>query len=444
MASRSERGPALRRGVALSIASLLMLCSLPVAGLAQTLTTSTWTGGTGDWSVSSNWNPATVPNGGYDVIINTGAVTLDQSASIADLTLASGQSLSASPGYLLTVSGPGGASTITNNGAITLNNASISPGMGSLTLSGSGTLTLSNGGALGSPGSTLVNDTLHTIRGTGTIGNQVTNNGTITADQSTALTVYLDGTSSNSNVMQATGAGGLILNVTGSFTNTGTLRASSGSTLSVSGSLANYSAGTLTGGTYDVAGTLVLPVPTSESIQTNAATVILNGASASIIRPDSSNALSGFSANATGGSFTITNGANFTTAGAFGNAGSMTFGTGSTFAVGGGGAYTQTAGTTVVNGGLSASLISIQGGVLQGAGSINGGLTVGTGGSLHPGNSPGVVTVNGTYSNTDTLAVDVLNAAGGPGTGYSQLVVNSTGVTVLGAPSRSTSSPGRS
>ena len=110
----------------------------------------------------------------------------------------------------------------------------------------------------------------------------------------------------------------------------------------------------------------------------------------------------------------------------------MTFGTGSTFAVGGGGAYTQTAGTTVVNGGLSADLISIQGGILQGAGSINGGLTVGTGGSLHPGNSPGIVTVNGTYSNTGALAVDILKAAGGAGTGYSRLVVNSTGVTVLG------------
>ncbi len=229
MASRSKRGPAFLRGLALLIASLLVLCSLPVAGLAQTPATATWTGGTGDWSVSSNWNPATVPNGAYDVFINSGAVTLDQSASIADLTLASGQSLSASSGNVLTLSGLGGASTITNNGAITVNNAAISPGSGSLTLSGSGTLTLSNSGNLGSPSGALVNDTNHTIRGTGTMNGQITNNGTITADQSTALTMFLYGASSNSNIMQATGAGGLNINAgASSFTNTGNILAASG------------------------------------------------------------------------------------------------------------------------------------------------------------------------------------------------------------------------
>jgi hypothetical protein len=242
--------------------------------------------------------------------------------------------------------------------------------------------------------------------------------------------MQVNGAFSNSGTILSSGGGQISLQ--GNITNTGTFRASSGSTLSVSGNLTNYASGTLTGGTYYTAGLLILPVPTGQSIQTNAATIVLDGSAASITRADSSNALSGFNTNTSGGSFTITNGANFTTAGAFGNAGSMTFGTGSTFTVGNGTAYTQTAGTTTVNGALTAGSISIQGGTIQGAGSINGGLTVGANGMLHPGNSPGIITVNGAYTNTGILSIDVLNAAGGPGTGYSQLVVNSTGTTILG------------
>jgi hypothetical protein len=127
------------------------------------------------------------------------------------------------------------------------------------------------------------------------------------------------------------------------------------------------------------------------------------------------------------GDFTIKNGANFASAGAFNNAGAMTFETGSTFTVGGTNTgYTQTAGITTVNGSLIGSLISIQGGILKGSGTVTGNVTVGNSGTVHPGNSPGVMTVNGNYTNTGILAIDILNLAQGPGVGYSELVVNGT------------------
>jgi hypothetical protein len=58
---------------------------------------------------------------------------------------------------------------------------------------------------------------------------------------------------------------------------------STGSTMSVS-QLSNYASNTLTGGSFDVSGTLKLAVPSNQSIVTNAATIILDGPSASIIK----------------------------------------------------------------------------------------------------------------------------------------------------------------
>jgi len=70
-------------------------------------------------------------------------------------------------------------------------------------------------------------------------------------------------------------------------------------------------------------------------------------------------------------------------------------------------------------------------GWLQGSGVINGNVSV-TGGTVHPGNSPGVLTINGTYSNTGTLAIDVLKVTrtAVAGTDFSQLKV--TGTAALG------------
>ena len=60
--------------------------------------------------------------------------------------------------------------------------------------------------------------------------------------------------------------------------------------------------------------------------------------------------------------------------------------------------YTQHSGTTTVNGALSSSTVSIQGGLLKGSGIIEGNVEVFGGGQVGPGNSPGVLTVIGTFT----------------------------------------------
>ena len=71
-------------------------------------------------------------------------------------------------------------------------------------------------------------------------------------------------------------------------------------------------------------------------------------------------------------------------------------------------------------------------GTLSGTGRVNGVLT--NTGTLSPGNSPGIFTVNGAYSQgaTGTLAVEITPSAVA-GTGYDQLLVTGTpGTAALG------------
>jgi hypothetical protein len=106
---------------------------------------------------------------------------------------------------------------------------------------------------------------------------------------------------------------------------------------------------------------------------------------------------------------------------AFANAGSVTVGSGSTFTAGGGSKYKQTAGTSTVNGTLVATAADIQGGLLQGSGTVNGDLT--NAAQVRVGGSPGLFTINGGYTQTDTGSLEV--EIGGPAAGsqFDQLVV---------------------
>ena len=82
-----------------------LLC--PSSALGQT--TDNWKGGSGNWSVSSNWS-AGVPNGNFNVFIDNGnalasPVTLDMNAAINNLTIDSDDSLAISDNHALTVNG---------------------------------------------------------------------------------------------------------------------------------------------------------------------------------------------------------------------------------------------------------------------------------------------------------------------------------------------------
>jgi hypothetical protein len=118
------------------------------------------------------------------------------------------------------------------------------------------------------------------------------------------------------------------LTVNGTVTNSGTTRASNGGTLTIGITATNFSGSTLTGGTWSAAsgGTLRL---NGVNVSTNAATIVLDGATSNIYNATSgtTSAVAGFTTNAVAGALTLANGRpfNFTPVGnTFVNSGTFT------------------------------------------------------------------------------------------------------------------------
>ncbi len=151
--------------------------------------------------------------------------------------------------------------TIVNNGAINENSAGNATDLilqSNVALNGTGTVTLSNNpnnfiyGAAGTD--VLTVGSTQTIQGAGDIGdNQMTlvNNGTIDANQSSTLTVYASGGTTNTGTIEATSGGNLSLyGHTVTNTGAGTIVAGSGSTVYLQGNV-TVQGGSLTGtGTF--------------------------------------------------------------------------------------------------------------------------------------------------------------------------------------------------
>ena len=204
------------------------------------------------------------------------------------------------------------------------------------------------------------------------------------------------------------------------WTNSGAINAKNGGTLHAQGTTTNFAAGTLTGGTWQVFGGSTLRLINS-GVTTNAANIVLDGANSNFFRDaGTTNALAAFGANSAAGSFTIQNGRNFTSAGAVSNVGSLTIGLGSTFTLAAGN-YTQTGGTTTVNGGLSATGLDFLGGVVQGSGTITGNMA--DAGQVSPGVSPGMLTVNGNYLQAGAGALNIEIGGLSAGAQFDQLSV---------------------
>ncbi len=154
------------------------------------------------------------------------------------------------------------------------------------------------------------------------------------------------------------------------------------------GDLVNYNNGTkaLTGGTYLLKSTLQLP---SGDIQTNAARVVLDGAGSRIVdrAATPNDALRNFRTNAAAGDFSIVGGRNLPAIGAP---------------------------NTLTNSGI-----------LRGTGTYN--RVVTNNGTVAPGESPGLLTIAGDYTQSPagTLEIEVAGTAT-PGTDYDRLVVTGT------------------
>jgi hypothetical protein len=271
----------------------------------------------------------------------------------------------------------------------------------------------------------------------------------------------------------------LLINGTGSITNNGTMEVGAGSGLLVeNGPFTNFSGATLTGGTYNVGGTLEINELGSSGgeIVTNAAHIILNGPSSSFIDAGGLNALSKLNANATGSSFTVTGGQSFTTAGNFTNNGTLTVGSGSTFTSTGnltnfsgttltGGTYNITGtlkfpGANIVTDDANITLSGASSAITNSTNSANGVAnlaTIGTGdsftitggrnfttagnftnnGTLAVGSSTSKFDVNGNLTNfnstTDTLTGGTYNVTGTLQFNGAKIVTNDANITLNGA-----------
>ncbi len=343
-----------------------------------------------------------------------GGVTLSGDPSLSDpvvLDLASAQPNVTISGGALTLANATVAIEGSLDGSLRFNDAAAS-------LAGSGNVTFNNPG---NPSYSFDNAIFGNFSGgTLTIGPGVTISGglaTIGSDEASLV---------NEGTIDADGAGTITLGAT-AWSSTGTIEASGGGTLTATSAPTNFGAGTLTGGTWQVTSPGTLRVPFGSSVVTNAANIVVDGASAFFYRNSQTTlALGGLTTNAATGSFTIEGGASFSSTAAFSNAGSVLIGTGSTFAPDG--SFTQTGGSTVLAGGVlgtssPATTVNVEAGSLAGTGTIKGNLT--NSGQLSPGSPIGTLTVTGSFNQTasGSLDVDLTGTAAGQ---FSQLAAGGT------------------
>jgi hypothetical protein len=349
-------------------------------------------GGNVDLYNGTSITGGTLQTSGSSLIQTIGTQTALFSGS---LTITGGSNVQVSDNSTLQLAG---GNTFTNNGNINLNSAGNTTrltlvGSGTVKLSGTGSLTSSNTPdnqiVANATGLALTNDVNHTISGSevftsspgGTQNYDLTNNGTLLANQSNAMQIQPGGSVTNNGIMQADSGSVLHLESTNGTTFT------------------NFSGDTLTGGTYNAYnGTIQIDQlgTTGGEIVNNAATILLSGTNSFISDQNNLDALTALASNS--GSFSILNGRDINTPGEFTNSGTVDIGSTSSFDVNDGESlYLQTAGTTMVDGTLGSGITDIAGGFLEGVGTVLNGVEV-SGGTVAPGDPPGTLTIDGYYN----------------------------------------------
>jgi len=316
----------------------------------------------GDWSNFNNWTDA---HGIHRLPAATDDVTISAAGSVVDHYSGIDTVHSLNVTGNLTIDG--GTLTVTNG--INLTDGAV------LTLGPTATMIVSGTQGLEGNGTVVFSSNVPSSQidltdgTTWTIGSGITvdgNTGTIGPVPGGAGTfsVVNDGT-----VGSSLGGGSLFLNG-GSWNNQGIIEALNGSTTDLDpAALANVSDGTLTGGTWKVAGSASAVEIISSPIHTNDAAILLDGTGAALTgETGGANLLTDLTRNQ--GSLTLLDGAILTTDAALTNSGLVDIEVDSTLNVGG--VYTQTAGTTIVNGTLTSTafLMNIDGGILLGDGTV--------------------------------------------------------------------------
>jgi hypothetical protein len=193
--------------------------------------------------------------------------------------------------------------------------------------------------------------------------------------------------------------------------------------LQIDGAVANYSAGTLTGGTWQVANGASIAL-IGDPITTNAATIALSGAGSAIYSDAGTTyALAGLLANVNGGTFIVDNGSSFSASGDFANSGNVTVAAGGAFDTAGSN-YIQTGGSTTVDGTLSGAAVMLNGGTLNGDGTVQAAVT--NAATISPGDGVDTLTITGDYTQTAAGALDVAVGGHGQSGPFSQLAISGT------------------
>jgi fibronectin-binding autotransporter adhesin len=379
---------------------------------------------------------------GANIVTNNASITLSGAASkIVNQSNANGLANLATNGGTFALASGRNFTTIgnfTNNGTLNIGGGTKfdvgTGGMSSLTNYSADTLT---------GGTYLVTGTLQ-FNNEGTTNGIVTNDANITLSGAAAkiedqnavnmlTNLASNGTSTSSFALASSAK----FNTVGNFTNDGTLNVGTGSKFSTgttgAADLTNYASDTLTGGSYILTGTGQIQfnnVGTTNGIVTNAANITLSGstATASFIDQNGANMLANFATNSSTGSFTLISSRSFTTAAGFTNAGMVEISKTTTLTIGANGNYSQTGGSTTVDGtltlGTTTPALNISGGTLFGnGGTINGAVNL-TAGNVNPGDGLGLVgdiKVNGNYTQgtSGDLNIDIAGTAAN--TGYSVL-----------------------
>ncbi len=316
-----------------------------------------------------------------------GSLSLDATSSVATLTL-SGGSLGGSGALDVATSFTwtdgdhiGSGITTVASGATfsmdtTVSNSTLG-GTRQVVISPGATAQISGSGVLYGSG-TIVNAGPLTLPGDPTLYATIANTGTLST------------------------AGSGTTTLAGAFTNDGTVQVSSGR-LDLTGPFANYeqTPDILTGGTFEIAGTLRFVGADIVSLN---ASIVLDGASSSVQDPSGNDGLRDLSSIGPSGNLGIVDGRSLSLADALGSAGTLSVGSGST---------------------LSAPALTLTGGTLSGNGTVAAPVT-NSGGEVRPGSSPGVLSIAGNYSqgSAGTLTVDVAGTT--PGAGYDVLSVAGT------------------
>ncbi len=395
-------------------------------GLNKTTNGTVTLSGLNTYTGSTSVTAGTLTEGVSNAIANTSNLTVNGTTAVFNLGANHNNTVAN-----VTLDGNGsitgtGNSTLTSTGGFQVMNGTVTAilaGNGALNKTTFGTVTL--GGANAYTGTTNV--TAGTLVVTGSVANtsvvNVAAGATYTVDQNGTIAVLNNNGTINGNSTLTAGTynlgNGTLIN-----TSLGNGTLVSNGNVSINSTLGSNNITVQTG-------TMTLQQP---NLLNPNATLTINS-TAVLVLGNGNTAINTIGGNGTldeaNGVLTIANGIgtfNGTVTGGVATDGSLTSSGNLNLAAGTVNVYpngtTVTAGTLLVNGLLVTPLTTVDAGATLGGNGTVTGDVVDNGGTVSPGNSPGIITIGGNYTEAGTLKIEIAGTSGpGSPTGHDQVVV---------------------